>query len=209
MKRQRVTYELSTTITYNAAYFVRLHQEEEDRKQLLREVPRPIITLKNLNTIYPSPFEQYYANRTLDNFLEKMAKILNERLQPGSGKYNSIESKVPLGSCKFDVFDYFFGYVNKATRIHRVYSKIVDGVNRPRRKFYYSWDALTVPNLQRPLFEWYKRDHGFGHGMFQSHLMSLYLELTLVIDEEDERVHCLYLQGTYSKVLEDEWISTI
>ena len=209
MKRQRITYELSPTVTYNAAYFVRLHQHEEDHKALLRETPRPVTSLEDLFNIYPNQFEQYYANRTLDNLLEKIAKILNERLQPGNGKHNLGGTKIPLGSCKFDIFDYFFGHVNKAIRTHRVYSKIVDGVNQPRRKFYYSWPALRIPNLLLPMFKWYKRDHGTGHGMFKTHLMSKYLEMTLVIDEQDERVHCLYLQGTYSEVLQNKWISTI
>jgi hypothetical protein len=198
-------YNLSNNIDYDREYFVDLYKKQDYRKKTLQTSYRRPTTTEDLNAMFPNPMDQHYMERTRQTMCNRIGRILHKRLQPGVRKTNG-KMKVALGACEFEIFDHHMCSQTNTTRTCKTYTNDCDGLKDSFRIFYYEWPPLKAPYLGE--YEWYVRDHGNGSGMFNAHLLSKYLRIKLSIREDDGRIECKFLQGTYAEVIKGKYVST-
>jgi hypothetical protein len=151
----------------------------------------PITDDDALKAKYPKPEELHYMLKRQEEFCKSLAQILHDRLQPGFAKRRK---HLEVGQCPFPVFDWWFGYVNEdAIRTQRTPTVTVNGIKKPRRRFYYKWRG-SLPNLK---FDYHIHDHGRCNGKSVVQLKSHYIDITLSIDETSGRVWCDYDQESF------------
>src|SRR5690606_36359795 len=125
---------------------------------------------------------QYLIQRLIE-FVDNCRLILLNRLQPNCFKTGR---SIFIGSCPFDIFDWYFSKQPSCRKSCRTFYQTRDGIRVPTKRFYYKW-INCLPNLMGGE-EWFKREHGNGGGRYSARCRSFYTSVTLIISEEDFRV---------------------
>jgi hypothetical protein len=176
------------------AYAQKCTTKAAEEMALTRKNTPPTHDSDSIRTLYPDADELAYQKRRRNEFLETLADLLHHRLQPGFAKYNV--EPMHVGQCPFPMFDHWFGYINIGTiRKRKVFADHVDGVKKPRRKFYYDFDG-KLPGLNTK-YKYYKRNHGQLNGQSPTDLHSEYSKLSFIIDEKTGIVTCKYEQKSF------------
>jgi hypothetical protein len=118
---------------------------------------KPCYDTEAIKSLYSTKEDLAYIKRRRDEFLKSLAAILNERLQPGFAK---VGKGLAVGQCPFPILDHWFGFCTDRTiRKRKVLSVTIDGVKKPRRRFYYQWKKGILPDLNVD-YDYFHRDHG-------------------------------------------------
>ncbi len=139
-------------------------------------------------SLYSIEKKQYLIQR-LAEFVDSCRIILSNRLQQNCFKTGKT---IFIGSCPFDIFNWYFSKQPNCNRTSRTLYQTRDGLRVPTKRFYYKWKNC-LPNLMGGS-NWYIRDHNNGNGNFSSRCRSFYTSVTLIISEEDYRVWANYTQ---------------